>query len=888
MLPRMHSVRSKLVLAIGFAALLPLTLVAGLAIKLILDRFDRGMAQDAQKTARIATSLLLQNVQGLNSRAGEIAASEELQELLALQPALVDAYLSRRASLGAPLLEVIDRSGKTIARRTTSAKLYQGIRTDAKSKAAQHALDYERFMTLTEVSGHLAIRVSAPVVDARFNVLGAVVITRLIDGKLADHLKGVVRAEVSFFLTDRPIASTYHDETGNRIAGIRVPAATSRKVLSGKNAQWVTTIGDNDYSLALVPLQTVDEKPIGMLAIGLSRRGLAGVKLSAIRLLIFGVAFTVLLSVALAYFLGKRISTPLLRLQHHTQAVAAGDLNRTLEVETNDEIGQLALSFQTMTEALRDNQDRLAARIREISTVQQIGRAVTSVLSLDQVLRLVVSEIANILAAGKVALFLARDDEQLRVPSAVGFKLEKDGDAPEFAVPYSWRKLASDTLARRESTIEQHRISAPLRTHDRVVGILILARQEEDPPFTPAEIRLTLTVVDQAATAIDNAWLYAEVQAFSQELERKVEQRTAELQTANHELSSAMSQLKETHAQLVHSERMAGLGSLVAGVAHEINTPAGAIQGAAQVLDSTLRRGLKRMGALVSSDLSRDEVAGLFEELAQEQNLRTLPLDRPAGLRRQAKLISEALSQAGKDLEPPLIRRLLEARAGHLVERVADLSDRISPELLVGVMEDRAFLARGTHAIQLSIRSLVRLVGALKSYAHADRDTIEELDVTDGLETTLTILHNALQRGIILERRYAKLPRIPAFPDELNQVWTNLIHNAVQAMNHQGTIIVETFVDGSEIGVCIRDDGPGIPPEILPRIFEPYFTTKKRGVGTGLGLGIARKIIDKHGGQIEVESRPGGTEFRVLLPIDGPPSPPPAESAEEAWKKENT
>jgi signal transduction histidine kinase len=118
------------------------------------------------------------------------------------------------------------------------------------------------------------------------------------------------------------------------------------------------------------------------------------------------------------------------------------------------------------------------------------------------------------------------------------------------------------------------------------------------------------------------------------------------------------------------------------------------------------------------------------------------------------------------------------------------------------------------------------------------------------------------------------------FVDDLNQVWTNLIHNAVQAMKGKGQLTIETFVDGGEVGVRITDDGPGIPADVLPRIFEPFFSTKPRGDGVGLGLGIARQIVEKHGGQIAVETRPGMTTFTVVLPIDGPPSAQRAHDAD--------
>jgi signal transduction histidine kinase len=188
--------------------------------------------------------------------------------------------------------------------------------------------------------------------------------------------------------------------------------------------------------------------------------------------------------------------------------------------------------------------------------------------------------------------------------------------------------------------------------------------------------------------------------------------------------------------------------------------------------------------------------------------------------------------------------------------------------------------------VRHAIASIQRIVGALKSYSHLDQQAVRtDADVHDGLETTLALLHHAL-RDIVVERRYGKLPRIPVFVDELNQVWTNLIQNAQQAVASRsagGKITIATALEDSWVVVRVTDNGPGVPADVLPRIFEPFFTTKPKGQGTGLGLGIARQIVDKHGGTMRCESRTAGahptdehgaiapdtsgTTFEVRLPV---------------------
>jgi signal transduction histidine kinase len=207
-----------------------------------------------------------------------------------------------------------------------------------------------------------------------------------------------------------------------------------------------------------------------------------------------------------------------------------------------------------------------------------------------------------------------------------------------------------------------------------------------------------------------------------------------------------------------------------------------------------------------------------------------------------------------------------------LIDTVARLRDRVPTDLVVGLIEDIAYLERASFTIKASIRSIVRLVGTLKTYAHTDQAGIVEADLTEGLETTLTILHNTLRYGINVTRKYGSLPKVPVFVDELNQVWTNLIQNAVQALGGQGEIEIETFEDGEWVGVRITDNGPGIPADAQARIFEPFFTTKPRGEGTGLGLSIVRRIVSRHGGGVDFETGQRRTTFTVTLPLTGPPA----------------
>ena len=274
----------------------------------------------------------------------------------------------------------------------------------------------------------------------------------------------------------------------------------------------------------------------------------------------------------------------------------------------------------------------------------------------------------------------------------------------------------------------------------------------------------------------------------------------------------------------------------------------------------------------------------LVEQLAPR--LAGARVEAPAAVRRQARELATNLAQLGVPHAEAACRTLVEIGAAEAAYNLAQLAQAPdgtpdagtasikSLEALTGYLEQYAYLFRNTHAIRTAIRRITRIVGALKGYSHLDQAKVSAADLHEGIENTLVILHSELKYGINVTRDYAELPAVPVYVDELNQVWTNLIHNAVQALGGKGELLIETRVadeeEGGSVAVTIQDNGPGIPSDVMPRIFEPFFTTKPKGEGTGLGLGIVKQIVDKHGGRIDVTSQPGCTRFTVRLPIAGP------------------
>jgi len=321
---------------------------------------------------------------------------------------------------------------------------------------------------------------------------------------------------------------------------------------------------------------------------------------------------------------------------------------------------------------------------------------------------------------------------------------------------------------------------------------------------------------------------------------------------------------------------MAGLGMLVAGVAHEINSPTAAIRGSIDGVATAVARIAKHGGEIVArapSTAVADHIAG-FLDLATA-TLAERPMVTGIVARRAARELATALGDHALDRERAGDLADLGATADDVARLAAALgpATHLAPQV-IAALTDRVYLARTASTVRTAVAQIQRIVGALKSYSHLDQQaTRSDADLHDGLETTLALLHYAL-RDIVVERRFGVLPRVPVYVDELNQVWTNLISNALQALAARprpaarGTIAIETTAADGWVSVRVIDDGPGVPADVMPRIFEPFFTTKPKGEGSGLGLGISRRIVAKHGGELRCESVPGRTCFEVRLPID--------------------
>ncbi|MCP4699438.1 MAG: response regulator [Gammaproteobacteria bacterium] len=407
------------------------------------------------------------------------------------------------------------------------------------------------------------------------------------------------------------------------------------------------------------------------------------------------------------------------------------------------------------------------------------------------------------------------------------------------------------------------RLKADKRTRDIPV-IFVTAKGESDDEAKGME----LGAMDYISKPIHPAVVKVRIKAHLsiQELTRELQDKNRTLSQTNEKLETALEKLKTARQELIHSEKMAALGQLAAGVAHEINSPLGAIRSSIKNVSRFFDENLMRLPALFQglSSQRRQDFMALLERCFQQ----------PA-----AELSSREKRQSKRMLLQQLETQQLE-KAGLMAELLANMDIYADVEGFLPLLKDPGGLDSLTninemHGAQKSVQTIAlaseraaKTLFALKSFARFDHGGKKvRANLIEGIETVLTLYHGQLRQGVEVVKQYADLPEIACYPDELNQVWTNLVHNALYAMAHKGTLQVDVTIQDAQVSASFTDSGKGIPAEIKDKIFQPFFTTKPIGEGSGLGLDIVKNIIDKHGGTITVESMPGKTTFTVCLPV---------------------
>jgi signal transduction histidine kinase len=363
-------------------------------------------------------------------------------------------------------------------------------------------------------------------------------------------------------------------------------------------------------------------------------------------------------------------------------------------------------------------------------------------------------------------------------------------------------------------------------------------------------------------------------------IERKAFEELLETSTSASRamLHQVMERLRSTEARLRQGERMAQIGQMTAGLAHELNNPAAAAARAAERLreaETSLLAAARRFERARPEPAEKEALDALLDDVSKRAR-GPGDLDPLTRSDREAE-VEVTLEELGHpspwDATPALVA------AGFDSGRVREVAKNFDASHLADALE----LVARTYAssallgeIHESTKRMAGLVNALKRHVQLDQAPVQLVDIAEGLDDTLVILRSKITNVRVIREYTKDLPRIQGWGGELNQVWTNLIDNAIYAMDRKGTLTLRTFPDGEGVGVEIEDDGPGIPEEIRERIFEPFFTTKGPGGGMGLGLDMCWNIVvNRHGGSIGVESRPGRTVFRITLPREAKTSVSP-------------
>jgi signal transduction histidine kinase len=885
--------RRKLVFAMVVASLVPVAIVAMIATGVILSSLEAGLRDDADRQLTVGLNLILRSVERLGDETVQLSESSDLVVAMSHGGPALDAWLARESNhVPSARLQLLDSHGALVFDKVIGGAdaRFADVGVQPGDPAVAAGQSWGRDVTLVPVGERVVVRAVSPIVDTSLALRGVAVLSLPLDGDFADSIKGALSADVLIGGTEGRLSVTFRSPLGKRSDPVVLSPHDRDSALKGNRVIRSMTVRTGEYEIAATALQEHKDHAVGIIAVAVDRGPLAATKALAIRSLVIGGAGALAFALVLALFWSRRLGAPISELHRGAVAVSRGDLDHRIVVAGADELTDLAEAFNQMTATLKDNQARLAARMKEIVALHDAGRAVSSVIDLDQVSRKIVDAVARTFDVRLAALWLVDSPAgpsgahpQLRASAARARRPEVSSSlATEeaLAAAEGLRAVADRVRSSREGVrlvraaddaqladaaraagVPGPLVALPLERKNRIVGVLGVARAEDAREFSDADLNLLTTFADQAGAAVENAVLYQEVRGASEELEKKVRLRTAELTAINTELGKALADLREAQAQLILSERMAGLGLLVAGVAHEINSPSAAIRGSIDGLAAGLSRVARHSSELARASGASQQIEDMLEHLAPR--LAERPLVTGLAARKLGKELAAVVdSSAAQDL----------ADLGATLEDARELVDALGPDRAlapraVAALTDHVYLHRTTSTVRHAVGQIQRIVGALKSYSHLDQQaTRTEADLHEGLETTLALLHHAL-RDIVVERRYGVLPRVPVYVDELNQVWTNLIQNAQQALGGKGTITIETLLDGPTAVVRVIDDGPGVPPDVLPRIFEPFFTTKPKGEGTGLGLGICRQIIQKHGGEMSCTSFPGHTVFEVRLPV---------------------
>ncbi|MGB0526050.1 MAG: PAS domain-containing protein, partial [Flammeovirgaceae bacterium] len=347
--------------------------------------------------------------------------------------------------------------------------------------------------------------------------------------------------------------------------------------------------------------------------------------------------------------------------------------------------------------------------------------------------------------------------------------------------------------------------------------------------------------------------------------EEEMRQQAEELKAINENLEYTLKELKATQNHLVESEKMAALGQLVANVAHEVNTPLGAINSSISTVNDVLVDTFPKFPIFLST--LPEKLIEPFLQLVQH-GLQTKIKPTQKEQREYRKVLEEVLNSRNISNSKTFAKKLVSMGVYERIDQYTELLSAPKAMAIIDMAYQFAKMQRSARTIKIAAERAGKVIYALKSYARHDSSGNKmNVEIKDGIDTVITLYHNLIKQGVDVVRSYETGLMAPCYPDELNQVWMNIIHNALQAMDYKGVLTIRTHQEGCFVVVEIQDTGKGIAEEVRENIFNAFFTTKPIGEGSGLGLNIVKRILDKHQAKIEFQSEVNkGTTFKVMLP----------------------
>jgi signal transduction histidine kinase len=542
----------------------------------------------------------------------------------------------------------------------------------------------------------------------------------------------------------------------------------------------------------------------------------------------------------LGVFTARWISRPILQMNAAAKAIAAGELDQTIDIDRKDELGELAQSFNRMAHQLKTTFNTLEQTNQELD--QRVQDRTASLTQTEAELRGLFSAMTDLV------MVLDAQGRYLKIPTQ---------NSPLLIAP-------AETLIGK--TMDEKLPPELAHTANQWIHQVLESQQ-------PLSVEYSLFLKDQETIFAANLspisteaviMVIRDISELRFALRARIQAEEVSHQK-NTELTMTLEQLEVAQGELIQSEKMAALGQLIAGISHEINTPLGVIQASISNISSSLEQSLKELPSMLQR-LSPEHLTAFFTLLDAAQQPKELLSSREE--RQLKRTLKQRLVAQGLDNADGLAEILSKMGVSIFAETILQLLQLPDSILILSTAYQLYSINNNSQNIRLSVERASRIVCALKNYIYQGVSGAKvNAFVPDGINVVLTLYQNQIKRGVKVTKTYEAVPLLLCHPEELIQVWSNLISNAIQSMNYEGQLNISVTEEDLNILVQLTDSGPGIPSEIQDKIFQPFFTTKPMGEGSGLGLDIVRKIVDKHRGKIEVRSQPGQTTFSVWLPL---------------------